>query len=58
VGIALVRIAAGASTVSRDGRSQAGADSYEQFITYDGTTLKIAADSMLGDRLNVDIKVQ
>lgn len=38
--------------------SSGGADSYEQFITYDGTTLKIAADSFMGDRLTVEIAAQ
>lgn len=38
--------------------SQAGEDSFDQFISYDGTTLKIAADSFLGTRLKTDIQVQ
>lgn len=37
---------------------KAGKDSYEQFITYDGKTLKISADSFMGDRLDVEITVQ
>jgi hypothetical protein len=35
----------------------AAKDTYDQFITYDGTTLRIAANSFVGDRLNVDISV-
>lgn len=38
--------------------SQAGEDSYDQFITFDGTTIKIAAESFMGDRLDVEIKAQ
>jgi hypothetical protein len=36
----------------------AGEDSYEQFISFDGKTLRIAADSFMGDRLNIEIKAQ
>jgi hypothetical protein len=38
--------------------SKAGADSYDQFITYDGTTIAIAAHNFMGDRLNVEIEAQ
>jgi hypothetical protein len=39
--------------------SSAGADSYDQYITCDGTTLHIAADSFFDDnRLDVEIQVR
>lgn len=38
--------------------SNAGEDNYEQFISYNGTTLKIAADSFIGDRLIIELKPQ
>lgn len=38
--------------------SKAGEDTYEQFISYDGTKLKIAADSFSGERLKAEIKAQ
>lgn len=38
--------------------SNAEEDSYEQFITYDGTKLVISADSFFGERLKVEIDVK
>lgn len=35
--------------------SKAGEDSYEQFITYDGRKLDIAADNFMGERLKLEI---
>jgi hypothetical protein len=38
--------------------SAAGADSYEQYVTYDGTTLKITASGFTGGRLTIEIEAQ
>jgi hypothetical protein len=35
-----------------------GKDSYEQYVTYDGTTLQIDASSFMGDRLTVAVPAQ
>lgn len=38
--------------------SKAGDDSYERFVSYDGTKLKIASDIFTGERLKAEINVQ
>lgn len=44
--------------LDEDWVTKAGKDSYERYIAYDGTKLKISADTFFGERLNTEIDAQ